>query len=248
MADPGAVGERPLPVVLERPCGGLADRVGGEDVGARGAAGEADHVGGHRRDHSNVGSVDRGAGADPTGWAAGVTDHGSLLSLAEELATRAAELSLERLGEPRSDVRTKSSATDMVSEVDEACERLIVEGIRGARPDDGILSEEGASADGHHRRALGDRPDRRHHQLPLRPSRLRDLDRRRGRRGDRRRRRRTTRSTASASPRPAAAGRPATARRSEVSGETELGSALIATGFAYTAARARRPGRAARRG
>jgi myo-inositol-1(or 4)-monophosphatase len=35
----------------------------------------------------------------------------------------------------------------MVSEVDEACERLIVEGIRAARGGDGILSEEGANAE-----------------------------------------------------------------------------------------------------
>jgi myo-inositol-1(or 4)-monophosphatase len=70
-----------------------------------------------------------------------------LLALAEELAARAAELSLRRLHEPRADVRTKSTGTDMVSEVDDECERLIVEGIRAARPDDGILSEEGASAD-----------------------------------------------------------------------------------------------------
>ncbi len=71
-----------------------------------------------------------------------------LLGLADELASRAAELSLARLGEPRADVRTKSTATDMISEVDEACERLIVDGIREARPGDGILSEEGARAEG----------------------------------------------------------------------------------------------------
>jgi myo-inositol-1(or 4)-monophosphatase len=70
-----------------------------------------------------------------------------LLTLADELARRAAALSLERLREPRAEVRTKSSPTDMVSEVDEACERLIVEGIRAARGGDGILSEEGAAAD-----------------------------------------------------------------------------------------------------
>ena len=70
-----------------------------------------------------------------------------ILALAERLAGAAAALSLERLREPRADVRTKSSATDMVSEVDEACERLIVDGIRGARPDDGVLSEEGAAVE-----------------------------------------------------------------------------------------------------
>jgi myo-inositol-1(or 4)-monophosphatase len=76
-----------------------------------------------------------------------VTEFAPLLELASDLAAEAAGLSLERLGHERSRVRTKSSATDMVSEVDEACEHLIVEGIRRARPGDGILSEEGASAD-----------------------------------------------------------------------------------------------------
>jgi myo-inositol-1(or 4)-monophosphatase len=75
-----------------------------------------------------------------------IPDLEELLGLAEELAVAAGELSLERLHQPRSDVRTKSSATDMLSEVDEACERLIVDGIRRARPEDGILSEEGANA------------------------------------------------------------------------------------------------------
>ena len=70
-----------------------------------------------------------------------------LVELAQRLANEAAALSLRRLSEPRSDVRTKSTGTDMVSEVDEECERLIVDGIRAARPDDGILSEEGASAE-----------------------------------------------------------------------------------------------------
>jgi myo-inositol-1(or 4)-monophosphatase len=70
-----------------------------------------------------------------------------LLGLARDLSERASELLLDRLHEPRSDVRTKSTGTDMVSEVDEASERLIVDAIREARPDDGILSEEGANAE-----------------------------------------------------------------------------------------------------
>jgi len=77
-----------------------------------------------------------------------MTDPAELLALADRLAAGAGALSLERLGQPRSSVRTKSTSTDMVSEVDEACERLIVEGIRAERPGDGILSEEGASAEG----------------------------------------------------------------------------------------------------
>jgi myo-inositol-1(or 4)-monophosphatase len=71
-----------------------------------------------------------------------------LLALARGLAGDAASLLLARLDEPRSDVRTKSSATDMVSEVDDESERLIVDGLRRARPDDGIVSEEGAGSEG----------------------------------------------------------------------------------------------------
>ncbi len=43
----------------------------------------------------------------------------------------------------RVDVSTKSSGTDMVSEMDRASETLIVDGILAARPDDAILGEEG---------------------------------------------------------------------------------------------------------
>lgn len=71
-----------------------------------------------------------------------------LLRLAEDLAVRAGQLLLEGLDRPRVEVRTKSSATDMVTEVDHLSERLIVDGIRLARPDDGILSEEGTGSAG----------------------------------------------------------------------------------------------------
>ena len=43
---------------------------------------------------------------------------------------------------------TKSSATDMVTEVDRAAEALIVAALRAARPDDGIVGEEGADVAG----------------------------------------------------------------------------------------------------
>ena len=45
-------------------------------------------------------------------------------------------------------VETKSTPTDPVSQVDREAERLIVEGITSARPDDGLLGEEGASREG----------------------------------------------------------------------------------------------------
>ncbi|MFM2181795.1 MAG: hypothetical protein RJB61_89 [Actinomycetota bacterium] len=43
---------------------------------------------------------------------------------------------------------SKSSATDMVTEFDRASERLIVDGILAVRPDDGIVGEEGTGVDG----------------------------------------------------------------------------------------------------
>jgi myo-inositol-1(or 4)-monophosphatase len=40
---------------------------------------------------------------------------------------------------------TKSSATDLVTEVDRAVEAELVQGLLAARPDDGVLGEEGAA-------------------------------------------------------------------------------------------------------
>jgi myo-inositol-1(or 4)-monophosphatase len=72
----------------------------------------------------------------------------TLLDLAERVARRAGDLLLAGAGEVRVDVSTKSSGTDMVSEMDRASEALVVEGILAERPDDGILGEEGASRPG----------------------------------------------------------------------------------------------------
>ena len=71
-----------------------------------------------------------------------------LLSLAERLASEAAALVLDGLTRARSSVTTKSTATDMVTEMDRAAESVIVDGIRAARPADAILGEEGAHSDG----------------------------------------------------------------------------------------------------
>jgi myo-inositol-1(or 4)-monophosphatase len=70
-----------------------------------------------------------------------------LLALAVGLAGQAAELLRASIGDAR-DVDTKSTRTDMVTASDRASERLIVDGIRTARPDDGILGEEGTSVAG----------------------------------------------------------------------------------------------------
>jgi myo-inositol-1(or 4)-monophosphatase len=66
------------------------------------------------------------------------------LALAERAALRAGELLAARFGDPASGVETKSSATDMVSDADRAAEEAILGLLRAERPDDGLLSEEGA--------------------------------------------------------------------------------------------------------
>jgi myo-inositol-1(or 4)-monophosphatase len=70
-----------------------------------------------------------------------------LLALATDLARDAGQVHVEGL---RSTLRieTKSSLTDPVSQVDREAERLIVERLREARPDDAVLGEEGALGEG----------------------------------------------------------------------------------------------------
>jgi myo-inositol-1(or 4)-monophosphatase len=72
----------------------------------------------------------------------------SLLELALGAARDAGALLLERFGGPASGVESKSSTTDMVSDADRAAERLLLDRITRARPDDGVLGEEGADVEG----------------------------------------------------------------------------------------------------
>ena len=65
------------------------------------------------------------------------------LELAVSLAKDAGALLLERFGQAAQDVGFKSSSTDMVSAADRDAEALIQTGLRAARPDDGLLAEEG---------------------------------------------------------------------------------------------------------
>jgi myo-inositol-1(or 4)-monophosphatase len=71
-----------------------------------------------------------------------------LLELARSLAADAAALLVDGLGRARTTIDTKSTGTDMVTEVDRASERLLVDGILSARPHDGILGEEGTDRAG----------------------------------------------------------------------------------------------------
>ena len=73
--------------------------------------------------------------------------HDELLSLAVRAANDAGALLLEG-ARSELQVDTKSSATDVVTHMDRAAEALLHEQLLGARPDDGILGEEGACVEG----------------------------------------------------------------------------------------------------
>ena len=77
-----------------------------------------------------------------------MTEAADLRDLAAGIAREAGALLVHRLHDIRTEVATKSSATDMVSEVDRESEVLIVSRILAARPQDAILGEEGASREG----------------------------------------------------------------------------------------------------
>ena len=77
-----------------------------------------------------------------------MSDLEALARLAVEVAEGAGELLAGRLHDVRTTVEHKSSATDMVTEVDRAVEAFVVDRLRSARPDDGFLGEEGASEPG----------------------------------------------------------------------------------------------------
>ena len=76
---------------------------------------------------------------------------GDLLSsdvdLAISLAREAGGLLLDRFGEKARDVEAKTTSTDMVSAADHDAEELIRNGLREARPEDGLVGEEGSRRD-----------------------------------------------------------------------------------------------------
>jgi myo-inositol-1(or 4)-monophosphatase len=71
-----------------------------------------------------------------------------LLDLAVDVAREAADLVATGRASAATAVDVKSSPTDVVTAVDKASERLIAERLLAARPDDGLLGEEGASRTG----------------------------------------------------------------------------------------------------
>lgn len=72
----------------------------------------------------------------------------ALLSLALGMARAAGALLLDRAGDPVRGLSAKSSRTDLVSDADRDAEALLVRMIRAARPDDGIVAEEGGGTSG----------------------------------------------------------------------------------------------------
>lgn len=97
---------------------------------------------GHRA-HPGAG---RAPGPGPLSGAS--VDVAALRDVAVAIATEAADLLAANVDNERTAVDTKSSATDMVTEMDRASEALIVRRLRELRPDDGIVGEEGASHPG----------------------------------------------------------------------------------------------------
>jgi myo-inositol-1(or 4)-monophosphatase len=73
---------------------------------------------------------------------------GELRALAEAVAREAGTLLRASFEGPELRVSSKSTPTDLVSEADHAAERLIRERIAAARPDDGVLGEEGGDRAG----------------------------------------------------------------------------------------------------
>ncbi len=69
-----------------------------------------------------------------------------LLDLARDVALEAAALVAARRRAPVEVAATKSSEVDVVTEVDRAAEELIAERLLNARPDDGLVGEEGAGS------------------------------------------------------------------------------------------------------
>ena len=66
---------------------------------------------------------------------------GEVLALAKRLARLAGTIQRDRF-ETGVEVQTKSSSIDLVTEVDHACEKALVEAIERERPGDGVLGDE----------------------------------------------------------------------------------------------------------
>lgn len=68
--------------------------------------------------------------------------HAELLELAKKVGAEAAALLMDR--PPAFEIEEKSTAIDIVTQMDKKAETFIVQSILAARPDDGMIGEEGA--------------------------------------------------------------------------------------------------------
>ena len=88
-----------------------------------------------------------------------------------DVAAEAGRMLLRRAAAPRSRSAPSPRPTDVVTEMDTQVRAAARRPASAApAPTTAFLGEEGAAGDGQQRRALGDRPARRHRQLPLRPA------------------------------------------------------------------------------
>jgi len=75
-----------------------------------------------------------------------MTEEDRVLELAVRLARADGKIQRDRY-ETRFEVRAKTTPINLVTEVDHACEKLVVEGIAAQRPEDAVLAEEGSGLD-----------------------------------------------------------------------------------------------------
>lgn len=75
-------------------------------------------------------------------------DPSQALAIATDAALEAGQLLLKLRRAPPVGIRSKSSATDLVSEADDRAEQAIVARVRAARPEDAIIAEEGSNQPG----------------------------------------------------------------------------------------------------
>lgn len=85
---------------------------------------------------------------DPAFESTATTDFAALARIAERIARQVGDRILELRAQGVEVAATKSSIVDVVTQADQEAERLLTEALQDARPDDGILGEEGASVTG----------------------------------------------------------------------------------------------------
>lgn len=88
------------------------------------------------------------AGGDSAGTGSDVPDPAELLAVAVDAVRGAGELIRRELPSVAAEVSTKSTPTDVVTGIDRAAERFVIDLLLAARPGDGVLGEEGGERTG----------------------------------------------------------------------------------------------------